>query len=433
MSTDPLTIDRLACQLRKQTDLPLWAVASSSTITAISTGVAEAFGPRGRWIHALFTATGLSWFGLQALRLLTLGIVALWWVKSLKTPRCKKAPIELFIGFGAGPEQQMFDSFLREGERSVERLDQTKPATFAAVIRPSISALWRHAWNEPRFILNGLRRSGISVVKSHACEWLTSIAIRIGTYVFYKAWAERLPIDIRRIVFISPDIPAFAVIDAQKLNPGLSVEFRQHGLLRKSVLLPKFNKVLSLNKPEAAHIKDSTGCERVDTVKIRYVEQCLARKPVLLFASIYDFKGFNKEDHVESLKEIVEWVANNSLQMVVRLHPCENECFWSKHFPAVEIDCNGGGFEECLSRLSPVIAMSWFSTALIDSLKEGVLPILITSGSEQALADIVFPLDSIALKWPEELSQLETFLNEPDDYQEHVLSLQKQTFGVKAD
>ena len=57
--------------------------------------------------------------------------------------------------------------------------------------------------------------------------------------------------------------------------------------------------------------------------------------------------------------------------------------------------------------------MSWFSTALLDALKSSFLPVLITTGSEQNIADIVFPLDKIAIKWPEEKSKLELFLQEP--------------------
>lgn len=415
--------------LREQTDLPLWSVASSSTIQAIAKGTHEAYGPRGRWIYALFAMTGISWLGLQALRLLTFGMVTLWWVKSLKETRCKKSPVELFIGFGAGPEQQMFDAFLSEGERSIVRIDQTNPAAAATVMRPALLALWRHAWSEPLLILNGLRRTEVPVIKAHAHEWLTSIAIRIGTYVFYKAWAERLPSDIRRIVFISPDIPSFAVIDAQKLNLNISIEFRQHGLLRKSIVLPKFNKVLALNKPESDHIGAAAGCEQVETVEIRCEDQFLETKPVLLFASVYDFPGFNKEDHIDLLRGVVEWATDNSLRMVIRLHPCEREEFWPTHFPALEIEREVGRFEECLKRFSPVIVMSWFSTALIDALKKGFLPVLITPGSEQALADIVFPLDEIALRWPVDQSNLESLINEHNNYRKLLFALQKRTFG----
>lgn len=424
-------IETLAKRLRVQSDLPLWAVASSSTIQAIAKGIPESYGSRGRWVNLIFSVTGPSWLGLQALRLLILGVVSLWWVKSHRVQRGKASPSELFVGFGAGPEVQMFEAFQKETERHVVHLDQTKPPASAVVARPAIGVLWRMAFSESLRIVRGLRRSKCSLIHDHRGAWLTSIAIRIGTYVFYKAWAESLPSNIRRIVFISPDIPAYAVLDVIKPQQrSIVVEFRQHGFLRESVLVPTFDRIMTLNEPERRHIQETTGCDQVEIAKGQTESLCMDKKPVLLFASIYDFAGFSKGDHLDLLNEIFAWAADNAMQVIVRLHPCESEAFWVSNFPDAEIDRLGGSFEKCLTRVSPSLVISWFSTALIDALRVGILPALIMPGSEKALADIVFPLGRIAVKWPEEKDLLENLLADQGLYCDQLRCRQQEAFGV---
>lgn len=431
MKTAKLSIAEVADKLRGQEDLPLWAVASSSTIQAIGKGKKELFGSRGRLLSRLFSFTGVGWIGLQALRLIAFCIVTVWWVKSLGVARTRVTPVELFIGFGAGPEEQMFACFQAEGSRLVAHLDQTRPASLAMIARPTLLNLWRYAWKVAGVAVAGLQNARNPVVHDHVLDWITAISIRIGSYIFFKAWADKLPKETRRIVFISPDIPAFAVIDAKKQNPGFSVEFWQHGLLRRSVLLPKFDKVLALNRPEAEHIRFKSESSQVIITQVNLKNESLGEKSNLLFASIYDFEGFDKLDHVEVLKEAFAWAAGQGLQIVVRLHPCEKEGFWEHHFPEVRVDRAGGQLEECLSRLAPKLVMSWFSTALIDALKLGAIPVLIIQGSEEHLEDIVFPLEKIAVRWPEEKSLLDHMLNEPEIYNKHVLSRQKEAFCEK--
>lgn len=426
-------IGDLVESLRHQSDIPLWAIASCASIRAIAEGRPEHFGPRGRWIRALFELTGIGWLGLQALRLIGLGVVTACWFKSRGVSRCKSMPGGLFVGFGAGQEKQMFARIGEESGCNVVHLDQTLPSTFAVITRPPLIWLWRRAWDEAARVTRGLRQSNLPEIKEHAQDWLTSIAIRIGTYVFFSVWAEYLPSAIRRIVFISPDTPAFAVLAAaRQSNRKMTIEFWQHGLLRISVVLPKFDKVVALNKPEAEHIRTVTGCPHVVLVSDRVALPLATARPILLFASVYDFVGFSKSNHVELLREVFAWAGRQNLQVIVRLHPCEEEGFWTNFASVVTIDRSGGSFEDCLERLAPKLVVSWFSTALVDALKGGVMPVLITPGSEQALADIVFPLDQIAVKWPEEKSQLESLLSGRVLYREQVMSRQDEAFGAKA-
>ena len=62
----------------------------------------------------------------------------------------------------------------------------------------------------------------------------------MGKYILYRTWWQEIEqASISQVVFISAETPAFACIDA-----GMAaVEYRQHGLHRKSILMPAFRAV----------------------------------------------------------------------------------------------------------------------------------------------------------------------------------------------
>ena len=119
------------------------------------------------------------------------------------------------------------------------------------------------------------------------------------------------------------------------------------------------------------------------------------------------------------------------MRVIVRPHPCEDFGFWSEFFPEILVDSGNGSFEECLSLWNPQLVVSWFSTTLLDAIKRSILPILIMPGSERALTQMVFPLEQISVKWPEQQFQLERLIKNPTIYSEYVRGLRKQLFDVK--
>lgn len=433
MTSSLETVTDITFKLREQKSLPLWAVADSGTILAIAKGEDVVYGPRGRWVNAMFKVVGLSWLGVLTLRAIAAGCVTLWWMKSLAVATTDVQVKELFIGFGAGPEAEMFKRFQAESDRSVQHLDQTKPASLAIIARPPLAKLWCLSWSESRRVVSGFRHTSCLYLKNHVTQWLSATGIKIGTYVFFRAWAECLPRIIDRVIFLSPDTPAFAIIDSEKYNPERAVEFWQHGLLRQSLILPKFHKVLALNRPEAAHISKFNPSAEIRVSPVDLKRESVTAEPLLLMTSLYTSPEFDKYDHLDLLAELFSWAKEKNIKVVVRPHPCEDLGFWGECFPQIFIDHNGGSFSECLSRWSPGIVISWFSTTLMDALKGGVLPVLITHGSEKALADIVFPLDRIAIKWPEEQALLEHLLEDQGLYRDQLRCRQQEAFGALRD
>ena len=195
----------VAYQLQRQTDIPTWMVASSSVIQSITNSNPVEFGPRGKVLHKIFTFIGTSFFALQFIRILGLSLCLSWWIKSCSFKKAESKAVNIFIGFGAGSENEMFRRFIHENPDKAVYLNQTVPTSFAKVTRPSLLTLVKNIWKESRQVITSLNSTNIFFISNYAIEWLTSISIRFSAYVFYKSWTFSLNEQVKRFVFISPD------------------------------------------------------------------------------------------------------------------------------------------------------------------------------------------------------------------------------------
>lgn len=416
-------IEELTRQLQDQREVPLWIVASGATIFAIAGDEAECYGPRGRWFYKLFNNLGLSLAASLALILIGSVITSVWWIRCLTVTRSKQDAEELFIGFGAGPERQMAEQFRLESDFPVAHLDQTDPRSLALVAVPGLLKLLTNCCRDAWTLVKSLRAARTPFIKDNAKRWLVSAAIRFCDYVFVKSWIEALSGRGRRIVFISADIPAFAAMDARN-SDGFKIEFRQHGLLSKGIIFPQFSRVIALNRHEAAYLKSRIPAAEVESLESSWSENYeREHAPVLLLASIYDNGAFKKHEHLQVLRNIFSWAAKLGLQVIVRTHPAETGNFWQRHFPEIAHDETAGGFKDALQRYKPLFVFSWWSTSLIDALREGIAPILIIAGSKSALEKLVFPLHNVTFQWDNDESLLRGMAADPVKYRDGIMNL----------
>lgn len=416
-------LDELTQKLQEQTDVPAWVVASSSTVLAIADGREEVYGPRGRWFCRLFSILGVTYAAQFALQLIGTIVVTIWWLKCIRFSRNKSTAEAVFAGFGAGPEKQMLEKFRAEISCRVAYVDQTKPRSLASVILPDLGRLWKQCRVEARRVIQGLRYSRESIIHGNARHWLISSAIRFSDYVFVKTWAEMLPLQINRLVFISADMPAFAALDAGNSDKR-RIEYRQHGLLRTSIVFPPFKHVISINRHEAQHIMKRLPDADVAIIENDIkIERIMNHAATLLIVSTYDSGRFTKQDHVHVIRSIYEWALEQKLRIVVRLHPSEKGEFWQSQFPEIPIDNTTTGFSNALAQIKPLFVTGWWSTCHVDALRAGVLPVLILSGSESALADMVFPLRHLTFHWDRDKGLLTEMISNRVKHQECIENL----------
>lgn len=420
------SVEAIKEEVSRHHDLPGW-IFSGPPLLALSQGVEPSFGPRGRYFKMLFRVFGNTFVSLMVVRLVMLVTVVQNWCSCLRV-RPDPVPTEVvFVGFGAGAEREMVTRLRSESPGKVPHIDQTCPASLALVARPSLWRMICYAWSVPKKVFMSLAECECTLVRGHLGIWLPTAAIRVKDFILFKAWFDNLPATITRLVFISADVPAFAVLSARKIPGVPEVEYWQHGFLQKSIIFPAFDRVEVLTVPESRYLEACLpGRVRIKEVKTGIRNNYRA---VIVFASIYNTAEFDKEDHIPILKELFEWAATLNVSVILRLHPRESDNFWRTHFPDQPIDRDSESFDDCLDRHCPQFVFSWFSTALIDALRRGHLPCMITAGTSRVLDDMIFPLAEIALHWPRDMELIGKASNDQRLYRKELISKQYAAFG----
>jgi hypothetical protein len=276
-------------------------------------------------------------------------------------------------------------------------------------------------------VVNVLKNSSVAIIRQNFHDWLSSATLRFSTYVFVKSWTNTLPEQVRRIVFIEPGVSASAAIEANKLYNNMCIELWQHGLLKKSVLIPRFCKILAINLPEAQYLS-----RRSDNVTLRNAEidsVCKTYDNNILFTSLYSSNDFDKENHTALLTGVFSWFKDNGYRVIVRPHPCEAPGFWQKYYPSIYLDTDSINLAVCIETWRPIFVTSWFSTSLLDALNACILPIMLIEGGELELEDTVFPLGEITMNWPRDMELINAVSADVNLYRDELFARRNAAFG----
>ena len=385
-----------------------WALAVAPLIESVGLGRPPCFlGPRGRLVRILVCLS--QRIGCIRIFLSTVAIYEIFLIMTKRRQRARRLPerCRIFVGMGAGGEEDMWGDFIAESEAPAIRLDETKPEVFLAYYRPSMTTLWREVWEESRDLTTFLLRSDLEPILSFREDLITVVTIRLGRYIFYRTW-WRAHVDrrIQSIIFVSSETPASACVDAA-IAP---VEHWQHGLTVKGALMPPFAKIKALTSVELDWfygLLPKTQFELVHSkVSIEYHEK------LLLIVSSYDHSMLNRIDYLHNIKSLLDWANRNGIRVVVRKHPVEVSEFWESNFPTLEIDINDGSFSEALSRLRPMFIASWYSTCFVDGLTAKVLPISFMDPEEaDTTVNLVYNTLNHCLIWPKHQALMSELIN----------------------
>ncbi|MBT3812529.1 MAG: hypothetical protein HOF98_06925 [Gammaproteobacteria bacterium] len=339
-------------------------------------------------------------------------------------PKDSKYPTLFFFGFGAGSEELLFNEYCAENDKTVVRINQTMVESMGC---------WHHVGVFQSFLV--LMRS-LSLAKlameslpdeysSRRLDFLTFIGMRIGYFSYVSTWFEMLKMqagEIDEIVFLSPDTAAFAAV-----NTGLPTRFIQHGLIRRSLILPSFDRVDVLTHDEINHIR-----HRLPNADIRFTRPIVnsgveRNYGCVLVASIY-----GTADEMMLVNPFLEYAEKLGLSVHVRPHPCENHSFWKPENItfAVHIEDDDATLDAAIDRLKPSIVVSWYSTALADSLYKGVIPVSLSDKGDVAVKDMVYPLFSRCLHWPSEREDLQNIFFNKASYNSTLLRLKEGMDGA---
>ena len=419
-------LDSMVWHFQRQTSLPLWIFAHSDAVIAEVFDLPFKFGPRGRVVHWVFSRTGRTVASLVALWIVGFAVIVKWWFRAMLAKRVSARGV--FVGFGAGSEEHLLERFKAETAGFAIRVRHDAPRTFGSVCAPTLGSLIEQLYAECTKVYSGLRQSGQAAIAGRFSMWMTISAMRVGSYIFAKVWAAQLPPEVNRVVFIAADIQCFAAVEGRRRDQHYTIEYWQHGLHRRGLLIPLVDRIVALNYLEGRQMYCLSG-RPFHVVGAHRTTLDIPHTATLLFASTYTFGEFDKKNHIMLLQELFAWAESNGLSIVIRPHPKEDHSFWVEHFPTLQLDLIARSFADCVGQWRPALVISWFSTALLDALRLGVAPVLLTEGSAPLLRDMVFPLDRIALRWPEESATIENITRDQAEYQRWVSRRWEEVFA----
>lgn len=319
-------------------------------------------------------------------------------------------PSRIFVGFGAGAEETFFAAYCSETSAPVARFDQTKMNSMCQWHRVSVGqviATLLHSLKLVRLALASLPAE----FRPSRNDFLTFIGIRLGYYSYLSAWFAQLKSsssEITEVCFLAADTAAFAAV-----NAGFPTRYLQHGLIRHSLVLPAFSRVDALTHDEVLHFRNRLPRATVHLARPILKPLTPIKPPCILVASIYGL-----HEGMRLILPFLVFASQLGLQVHVRPHPREDRSFWaSGELPfSVLLDDSDASFDAALERLRPALVVSWFSTALVDALYRGLIPVSVSARNDLNIQDMVYPLYRHSLHWPSDQHELETILSDDAAY-----------------
>ena len=413
----------LADKLQKLPAQYHWALSDGSLLQAISRNEPMVRGIRGSLLGGLVKVSqhlGLVWPLLSLVGMVELIRLLLRQRVSTRNGSSQDGhyPTRFFVGFGAGREEEYFSRYCETQAGGVGRLDQINVGSFA---------VWHCVG-----IVSGLRslaralavaRMALAALPLELAPWradfFTYVGMRVGYFAYMRAWFEILKTKTRtrldEVAFLTGYIPAFAAVDA-----GFPTCYLQHGMIRHSTLLPAFSRVEALTAAEAAFIRYRLPKTRITThsqSRQTLVPSQMARE--ILVASIY----YPDTEYISRILPFICWVNAMKVPIRVRPHPCEDGTFWPGYETAghVRIEKSDVSVFHAIDRLQPRLVVSWFSGAMDDALRCGVIPVSVCADDDRNVADMIYPLFQRCLRWPQDTESIERLLDD-DEYYASVLS-----------
>jgi hypothetical protein len=400
--TDPAEqIERLAARIQALPAAIRWVHAQQDIIQALGCGIATERGPQSRKVDRLISAAERFRLGCIFAAAMSLALLLEIFFRQILVGR-DSTDGRLFVGIGAMREPRLIELFGEICPGPMLYLNETDATTFFRYQAIDLGALlgeWWSVWNEVRKHLSASHAKGLG---RHSC--LAYLVLRGHMYAYYRCWFRcylRHASGSDLIGFSAASYVAHAAISV-----GARGLYLVHGFQRRSLVYPTFERVYCFNSPEADHIKARLPEAEVE-IDVS-VPELLKTRRVAVIAG--DYANAAQMDRCRSF---IKWALARRLPVVVRPHPQDRSGYWEqwRGVEGIQISDEPCSFVDFLLTHRPRVMVTSFSTTLLDAALLGVLPVTLET-DECTAADLVFPLCSIAIRWPEEVSLVEASIDD---------------------
>ena len=332
----------------------------------------------------------LSWSGQLGILLISLLLLLRRVWAQRHVPASLPLPQALFIGIDALYENDLRQDLRARLGHDHVFVDQRQMEHFALTGRLRLSSALKE-W--ARLVPQALKCSRDMAEEYDTLELRASLTMRLPDLAHLLSQFRALHAAEKEIFIAcsTAELPAHAACVV-----GFSVEYHQHGFLARSLVFPEFAAMNALTKVEGEHVASRVPGLRVHCQSVDIQQG--SRKRVLAIASIY-----GKFDIIPVIA-LVRLALDQKYQVVIRPHPRGEDAVWRdlREMDGVVIDADGD-FDAFLAKWQPAFLATWFSTTLLDGLLAGAVPVTLSA----ARPNLVFPLDQIALAWPQASTRLE--------------------------
>jgi hypothetical protein len=401
-----------------------WLHQQPEVIRAQACGMPVQQGPRTRRaerilstanVHELARATACAGSFLL--------LVALYLRQRLTAPSKTLNPC-LVVGVGALRERKIVADLEKERGTPVTLVNETSPAEFAGYFHVGWFALWAEWRGAARSAWSSLSDRNETQGGLGAHHLRLNFLLRAHLYAFARAWFRELksrPQGSEPVVFTAASVIAYAGCSA-----GLRTVYCLHGFQRQSLVYPDFDEVVCFTQVEADHF-----ARRLKNAAVRV--QCEPGEKIDSVDAVAIAGAYGQAVGFEECAAFIAWAKARGYVVVLRPHPLDKSKFFEQWRADKDVmfSDTADSFDAFLEHVRPRLLLSWFSTALFDALRRGVVPVVVKTEAWRA-DDVVFPFEEISLHWPQDQATAEKFM-EKEKSRNYFLASKRRFASIAED
>ena len=436
-------INNFVAKLQSQTHLPLWMLSNEVAIYATAVNSKPAWGKKTKLLNFLINiaekmkAADLLIFSLGLARAFSLWMRMKAKQKNKKTNHGSKFS-RIFFSFKVSSEEYIYSEYKKKSKNTVLKIDSISLDGTEYFDKPEfkliLSFLFQYA-----FGYTAKLKKIQSEINLNTKVFLTVSALNIGTYAFYRAfWRMLKQKDVKEVAFITLDIPLHACIDE-----GIPTIYLQHGLLSRTLLIPKVDHFYTLTHDEEAYLKKLAPDIRISrTTYLAYNNNSIKNNIIMILSPDKFMEDFYK------VRQFINQPIFNDQHIVIRPSPGTNENtlhILLQGLPNAVLDDLNVPLHLSIEKWNPKLMVAgWMSTGLATALAYGCLPIsLYDPDIEDKWMKRIYPNDywntiysikSRVLFWPRDYQTIKRVMISKTDYEAEIKKLRscliKQTLSV---
>lgn len=414
-------IDALAAHLQTLPPEIRWLHAQQETIRAKACGLPTRGGPWRRRAERLVMAADHIGLGATAAVAAHMILLIATYIGQFRTMPLVSTKAALFVGIEALREPQLVRQFESLALEPVQQVDERTLTNFSRVGRVGVAALLR----ETRKVQSEIRSYLDGSAPPHGLDRRDLLAgfVLVGhRYVYLRAWFRRY-VSARRsgqtIAFSAASYVPYAAIAA-----GARAIYFTHGFQGYALVYPDFSAAYCDNRFEAEHLERRLpGC--AVTVTREPSGPIKTRRLAAIAGTVCEIWRH------ELCRSFIAWARASDIPVVVRRHPQDTSGYWDewRGVTGVSIADGDGELESFLDAYRPRLLATWVSTALLDALAKGVVPVTVDR-QDVEVVDTVYPIRRMSLRWPEEKDVVEVLVDDEAACDAFVRNKMREATGM---